>query len=52
MLCDDDMLLFRGYKSLTHMNEIWSNPVQPARKDVVSLAWVVRVKTSISRDNG
>ena len=27
MLCDDDMLLFRGYKSLTHTNEIRSNPV-------------------------
>jgi hypothetical protein len=42
MLCDDGMLLFRGYKSLTHMSEIRSNPVQSAGKGAVVFHIVIR----------
>jgi len=42
MLCDDDMLLFRGCKSLTHMSEIQFNPVQSAGKGAVVFHMVVR----------
>ena len=52
MLCDDDMLLFRGSKSPTHMSEIRSNPVQSAGKGCSCVSHGNTVKTSMSGDSG